>query len=364
MNELREKEAAAKAHEEFLKQELIHGIKHEVETKSVEWEAELLFEIEKTPYFTTWLREKINTAKDPKKTVPQIIWHRGSGITRSVLKSGVTVSSVTVMPDSKPRLIVPHANIYETAGTIIAGIPVPAEYTLENERMRVRYRVLSRVIDSVKATMKEEERVVNLKLAEEARVAAEEKAAAVESWRKRRQAVLDRYADDIRSNMKTPLHSFTGIEPSNPFVIYVRYDAILKILTLESLRVDASDTKIENLSRIACPATMKAPESWNNMFKNGMLPFLTCCPVCSAQVSLNGIHATGEVASVICGAHYGWNPTTNLHYRNNLLWDPRDPDGSIAAKTARDAKITAKETEIAKLQKELEDLRKGPHFKL
>ena len=268
--------------------------------------------------------------------------------------------------------------MYETVRTVITGIPVPADYTLENERMRVRYRVLSRVIDSVKATMKEEQRVANLKLAEEARVAAEEKAAAVELWRKRRQAVLDRYADGIRSNMKTPYHSFTGVEPSNPFVIYVCYDAVSKILSLEYLQINASDTKIENLSRVACPANMKAPVAWNDMFEKGRLPFLTCCPICSNQIRFQfrridewGHHGP-DIWDVACvEGHYRWDPATNLHYRNlhsstgrGLLWDPRDPDGSIAAAAACKAKITAKEAEIAKLQTELEVLRRGQHFKL
>ena len=57
MRELREKEAAAKADAELLQQKLVEGIKREVETKAVEWEADLLFEIEKTPGFTIWLRK-------------------------------------------------------------------------------------------------------------------------------------------------------------------------------------------------------------------------------------------------------------------------------------------------------------------
>jgi hypothetical protein len=112
---------------------------------------------------------------------------------------------------------------------------------------------------------------------------------------------------------------------------------------------------------------MKAPVAWNDMFEKGRLPFLTCCPVCSAQVSLNGISGCGLVNDVRCEKsweHYRWDPATNTHIKQNRPWDPRDPDGSIAAKAARDAKIAAKEAEIAKLQKEIEDLQKGPHFKL
>jgi hypothetical protein len=347
MRELREKEAAAKADAELLQQKLVEGIKREVETKAVEWEADLLFEIEKTPGFTIWLRKNLQSPSAVQEASLAIRYCRSPRRRKG--------------PDGNDEFYIPVLTLYEIAQHVIAGKEIPAAYTLENERMRLRHRIMANVIDSIKQTIQTEKLAEEKRLAEVARIAAEEKAAAYEAWIRRRQAVLDRYADSIRSNMKTPYHSFTGVEFSNPFVMYVRYNSVSNILTMEYLRIDASDTKINNCERIACPPTMKAPIAWNDMFEKGRLPFLTCCPVCSAQVSLSGITGNGQVGGICCEKswdHYRWHSTTNTHIKQNKPWDPRDPDGSIAAAAARAAKIAAKEAEIAKLQAELEVLRR------
>lgn len=334
MRELREKEAVAKADAEKMEQLRIEGIKREVEARAVEWEAELLFEIEKNAGFMEWLRKKI--------------------------QSPAAVQEIRDLCVKKPSWI-PFQTAYEVTYKVIAERPVPTAYTLENERMRLRYRVMATVIASIKDTIRAEELAEKKRLAEVARVAAEEKTAAYEAWVLRRQAVLDRHADGIRSNMKTPYHTFMGVDPSNPFVMYVRYDANSKILTLENLRIHASDTKIEHTDRFACPPTMKAPASWNGMFEKGQLPFLTRCPVCSDQVTLNGITGNGMVDGISCSTsweHYRWDPATNTNIKQNQPWDPRDPDGSKAARAARDKKIAETEAEIARLQAQLEALKK------
>ena len=347
MRELREKEAAAKADAERMEQLRIEGIKREVEVKSVEWEADLLFEIEKDPIFTGWLRKTLQSpsavqvATGKVATRPSVSRRKG--------------------PDGNDEFYIPVLSLYDLTYNVIVGKEISAAYTLENERMRLRYRVLAGVIASVRETIRTEELAEVKRLAEVARVAAEEKAAAHEAWVRRRQAVLDRHADGIRSNMKTPFHSFTGIDPSNPCVMYVRYNSDSKILTLENLRIDASDTKIEHQARIACPPTMKAPASWNDMFEKGQLPFLTRCPVCSDQVTLNGITGNGMVGGISCSTsweHYRWEAVTNTHVKHNRPWDPRDQDGSKAARAARDKKIAETEAEIARLQAQLEALKK------
>jgi len=339
MRELREKEAAAKADAEKLEQLRIDGIKREVEAKSVEWEAELFFELEKTYGFMEWLRGKLQS--------PSAVQEASRGQPSFYRRPG---------PD------IPVLTLYDLAYNVIAGsVPNPG-YTLENERARLRYRVLTGVVASVKEAIRAEELAERKRLAEVARIAAEEKAAAYEAWVRRRQAVLDRYSEDVTRTMKTPYHSFAGVDFSNPFVMYVRYDVTSKILSIENLRIDASDTKIDHLARIACPPTMKAPVTWNDMFEKGRLPFLTCCPVCSAQVTLSGINSAVE--SIVCHGHYRWDPATNLHYKVMprggmcILWDPHDPDGSIAAKAARDKKIGEIEAEISRLQVQLVALRK------
>jgi hypothetical protein len=349
MRELREKEAAAKADAEKMEQLRIDGIQREVEAKSVEWEAELFFELEKTYGFMEWLRGKLQS--------PSAVQEASRAVS---IRSGVHRRAG---PDGKPEFYIPVLTLYDLAYNVIAEIEINRGYTLENERARLRYRVLAGVIASVKEAIRAEELAEGKRLAEVARIAAEEKAAAAEAWKQRRQAVLDRYADDVRRSMKTPYHSFMGVDPSNPFVMYVRYDVASKILSIENLRIDASDTKIDHLARIACPPTMKAPVTWNDMFEKGRLPFLTCCPVCSAQVTLSGINSAVE--SVVCHGHYRWDPATNLHYKIPprgvgmcVPWDPRDPDGSIAARAARDKKIAETEAEIARLQTQLETLKR------
>jgi len=356
LRELRQKEAATIAQQELLKQKLIEGIENEAKTKSVEWEAEILFEIEKKPGFIEWLRSKLQSPTS-FDTAEKAVWRR---------------PGVRSLPDGQIDCYSSLLTLEEIAENIIAEIPLPATYTLENERIRLRCRIITSIIDTVKESIKAEELASKrrlqeealadqLKRQEEARIAAEEKAAAYEAWVRRRQAVLDRYADGIRSNMKTPYHSFTGIDPSNPFLIYVRYNPVSKILALENLRIDASDTKIEHQARIACPPTMKAPASWNDMFEKGRLPFLTCCPVCSDQVTLNGITGNGMVGGISCSTgweHYRWEAVTNTHIKHNRPWDPHDPDGSKAARAARDKKIAETEAEIARLQMQLEALKK------
>jgi len=71
------------------------------------------------------------------------------------------------------------------------------------------------------------------------------------------------------------------------------------------------------------------------------------------------------VALAYCGIvcsksweHYRWDPVTNTHIKENRPWDPRDPDGSIAARAARDKKIAETEAEIGCLQLQLEALKK------
>lgn len=362
MNELREKEAAAKAQEEFLKQELIKGIATEVSLKSDDWEAELLFEIEKTHCFTDWLRKKIKTAAEPAPTCRKPYFNTPDG------KQPFYRSGYHDMSDGKRKIIaIPHYNIHETAEIIIAGIPVPAEYTLENERMRIRYRVLTHVINSVKATMKEEERVANLKAAEEARIAAEEKAiaaaAAAKAAEVRSMVAGKLYAENFRKTIKSPWHSFTDVDSIESRTLYVVYDEKSKVLQL--CVYHRPDVTIAY--SYTTPAHLNAPVSWNGLYEKGQLPFLTCCPVCTRQITLRCRrvdewgHYASDIASVGCVEnHYRWDPATNQHWRSDWpgQWNPRDPDGSIAARIKLEKIITEKEIELQQLKVQLAALKK------
>jgi hypothetical protein len=74
-----------------------------------------------------------------------------------------------------------------------------------------------------------------------------------------------------------------------------------------------------------------------------------------------GRHAE-DIWSVGCVVenHYRWDPATNKHYRSGWHghWNPRDPDGSIAAKEALEKRITEKEIELKQLKAKLEALEK------
>ena len=84
---------------------------------------------------------------------------------------------------------------------------------------------------------------------------------------------------------------------------------------------------------------------------------------------------------VECAEHYKWEPLTNTHYKWKKVpyasahliafqvyprpdghwvpWDPKDPDGTAAARAARDKEIAAAEAEIARLQAMVVQLRKN-----
>ena len=353
---LREKEEQDLAAAALLKQQKLQELQTTVESAKKTWEAEMLFEIEKRPEFIKWVRNRFQASPHNK-------W----------IQSQTQCNTVNVVRLSR------DPTIYEIAEHVIAGSTYPEEYTLENERMRMRSRVVSQLIDSVKKSLSAEALAERQRLAEEAaRKRAEEQAKIAEGKEKQRMA-FDAYAKDLLATIKTPYHSFTGVEPTGR-VMFVSYAENTKQLQLSLWSIDyhVGDSKATMARKsMGCPEWMKAPTAWNKMYEEGRLPFLTCCPVCSDQIRFQfrridewGHHGP-EIWDVACvSGHYRWDPATNLHYRNlnpsmhttarGLLWDPRDPDGSIAAKAALEAKIAAKEAEIAKLQADLAALRRPP----
>ena len=83
---------------------------------------------------------------------------------------------------------------------------------------------------------------------------------------------------------------------------------------------------------------------------------------------------------VECAEHYTWDPLTDKHSvwkrmppRDPSLppsmmfvpegywvaWDPKDPDGAIAASAAKDKQIAEAEEQIRKLQAQIAELRKA-----
>lgn len=123
-------------------------------------------------------------------------------------------------------------------------------------------------------------------------------------------------------------------------------------------------------------STLQAPVIWNTDYEAGLIPFLPQCPVCSKQVSI--ATELGRVTHVGCPDHYHyhWDPATDTHYKytpcpppepHNAAtfgsgsrptalphkWDPKDPDGTIAAAARKEAEAADIRAQIAALQARL-----------
>jgi hypothetical protein len=322
MRELREKEAAAKADAElrktradFMEAQRIEGVRHTVEKESIQWEAELLIAAEKCQ---PWIR---------------LLVEKGAMMEPPGIKDSFQCHFTKVL-----------CGITEDS--------IPKKYTVENERKRHRIRVMKHIIQTVRAT-----------LAEEARIAAEEKVAVARAREARQKIAIDISVEEYRKiivkTIKTPWHSFTGVD-STGRAVYVLYDEKTKILRFEAKQFAFYDPGVKVHGEEYSPAASKAPTSWNGLYEKGQLPFLTCCPVCSDQITLRcrrlddwGHHAP-DIWSVGCiENHYRWDPATNQHWRLGWpgQWNPRDPDGSIAARAARDKKIAELEAQLETLKR-------------
>jgi hypothetical protein len=121
-------------------------------------------------------------------------------------------------------------------------------------------------------------------------------------------------------------------------------------------------------------AAIQTPASWNTHYEAGRIPFLPQCPVCSKQVSITTEYS--RVTRVACPDHYDWDPATDTHYKytpcpppepHNAAtfgsglrptalphkWDPKDPDGSIAAAARKEVEAADIRAQIAALQARL-----------
>jgi len=332
MRELREKEAMAKAdaelrkiRAEFMEAQRLEGVRHTVEKESIQWEAELLIAAENCQ---PWIRSLFE--KDPRAPL------------NSPFQSHIH-------PELRTKTF---QDIFRDVFCGRTEESVPKAYTVDNERDRHRIRIMKRIIQTVRTT-----------LAEEARLAAEEKAAAARAKEARQRIAIDLAVEEYRKTIvktnKTPWHSFTGVDPTGR-AVYVLYDEKSKILRFEAQIFAFIDPDVKIVWQEYSPPESKAPTSWNGLYEKGQLPFLTCCPVCSKQITLRcrrvddwGHHAP-DVVSVGCiEHHYRWDPVTNQHWRMGWggPWDPRDPDGSIAARAARDKKIAELEAQLEALRK-------------
>jgi hypothetical protein len=196
-----------------------------------------------------------------------------------------------------------------------------------------------------------------------------EKEAAAKAHEVRRLSAIELGAEDYQKTIKSPWHSFTGVDgiDSTGRAVYVVYDEKSKILRFEAKQFAFTDPGVTIGYQDFSPPAFKAPTSWNRLYETGQLPFLTCCPVCTRQITLRCRrvdewgHYAPDIASVGCVEnHYRWDPATNQHWRSDWpgQWNPRDPDGSIAARIKLEKIITEKEIELQQLKVQLMALKK------
>jgi hypothetical protein len=214
--------------------------------------------------------------------------------------------------------------------------------------------------------------------AEEARqqaVLAAEKAANELLWKKQQEEARARQEADIRGRLAGKEHNFTKIgEPH-----FVKHG------TTFHMYMDGTT-----------PAgTFKIPDTWATQYAEKRIPFLPMCPVCSKGNTIScrveghgfgGITYRSDIVEVKCADHYKWDPATGQHYKHMpyvpptytrltdgslwpppppahmavggwKVWDPTDPDGSIAAKALREKEAADLESQVKILQERIVGLR-------
>jgi hypothetical protein len=418
MEEMRQKEAhdkEAAAKKEALDKEAaakkLTELQHAIEIASVDWEAELLFDVEKAPklldavrsiilsgiqqwcrYPSTYLPGtmiKVATATDP---IPVALAHPKAGmlleINRLCVYRGgehhhITCSCTLCVHKKAPCLLCPQgrkhptitsivelATILHDSCDIVKGIQaiqqglvedhIPKEVTLINERGRLRIRILTRIFHSLQTQARAEARVKAQEAAriaaEEARIVVEKEAARYQAFLDRRKPIFEHYNKGVLATLRTPFHNFVRADEKNNPIHYVQYfdKETPKRCNFIYIRLDPMESCMA-VSHIT-PHTFPVPMEWNGQYKSQQIPFLPQCPVCRAQTRLI---LNGQIVSdVRCPCErYRWDPATNLHYKFLALWDPKDPDGSKTKKAAKDKQIAEKEEQIRKLQEELMYLR-------
>lgn len=103
------------------------------------------------------------------------------------------------------------------------------------------------------------------------------------------------------------------------------------------------------------------PVEWNDHFARGVIPFMSQCPTCKKQTKMN---TDGyRIVNVGCSGHYRWDASTNTHYTLHYVsgaihaiqrvWDPADPDGSIAERSRKAKAAEEIRAQITALQSKL-----------
>lgn len=339
LKETQEKELEAKLNQERLEleQTRIGLVRRTVECESINWEAELLFQLEKDPELgTTPVQLAVNNHRDQLNSRLRNFNQEGMldlNLAVQAIQSGFRESNI------------------------------PSEFTVVNERARLRIRVISRVIEA------RCNKAVEVKRAEAAEKQAATQAATEAAQAKRK--------SDILQQLSGVQHNFT--ELGSPHIIGSAPDVRL-------CRDGGVFQPIPNGSwgGGGGPETglFPVPASWASHYDEGRIQFLPTCPICKKATVLHmdqELWGFGTVAIkntvnyVTCKNHYLWDTKENRHSTWETFppeeprlalanygsprpdgrwipWNPKDPDGIIAAKSQKDREITKIEEEIARLQ--------------
>jgi hypothetical protein len=343
LRELREQEAAAKeaAVKARAKQEeeRIELVRRTVESESVNWEAELLFQLEKHPELGV------------------------KCIELSQNKFGKSMDCHRQSYQKVQAFQADSLNLNEAVYDIQTGFlesNIPADFTVANERARLRIRVLSRVIQSRVYAAANAANAAAQKERELAQVAAAKEEALRAAWIEDNRIKMNMLAASLLNDSQTVMHNYTDFKgPETLFVVYkVSKEGIGSIdvrrLTINGFQpvfVKPSMCDFSSSHGLAPPITI--PESWADHYDAGKTPFLTVCPICKKSPQMWHIDWKTTYGDVECKGHYKWDAATNTHSKNTsgyyVHWNPKDPDGKLAAEERRKKELAETEAAIQKL---------------
>lgn len=377
IRELREAEARKKETEALKEQQHLDTLRQTVEIASIEWEAEMIFAVESSP----GLLEMLRTPHRP----PPSHW-------------GASFDYTLVMNDTlnvRTVLTAIHFGLNESG--------VPGTFTLLHERARCRLRVLKRVYEQFQSILQEErrleaERLEAERLAREAHKKAEQEALTEILRIKINERVMHRLESHPKFN--TLSHNFIDSKgsPSTLYVAYTEHRAsherVLQVLraTHTSIEEGLTDISSGDFSSPGArpPRPLQIPAEWATHYEEGKIPFLPVCPTCGKPPSIHK-WAGSTPDRVECIEHYKWEVATDKHFKweaypppvaptgwNHhlpnpallvnynyrtvtgrwVVWDPKDPDGAIAAKALQDKKLMEAEAELARLQARISELKR------
>ena len=385
---LRETEAASKRLAEIAKEE---AFQQELEANKVDWEAEILLKMESVSH------EELRAACD--SLVPRYsdrdaatclqlvnlvdVWrgcfpnqYRCSGICVILeeMRRGLTMDLYQTIIDTPP-------SVKYGKDKVVHSHKAPSR--MDRERALFIFGYMYHVFQTFCAEIDTDK----ARVAEEKKRAFEEKKRAEEKKRvEELKAKQEQFVADTLKRLGTHKHNFTGM------------DAMKDGLNPEYIWCIGHATGPVYMYSKYHSSSVTTPIDWNHHYERGILPFLPQCPVCSKQTSLQ-FEGDGcgryknQIGRVSCSAgdHYHWDAATGKHsklmathtklvttekgtgynahvtfsitprhevsHEWNRDWNPKDPEGILAAKLLKEKQIAEAEAEVAKAMKRLADLR-------